>query len=57
MELLITVVVIIFILASAVKIVRPVEQGIVEFLGKYSRTAGAGLIGLFLVFIECIKLI
>ncbi len=43
MELLITVVVIIFILASAVKIVRPVEQGIVEFLGRYSRTAGAGI--------------
>jgi len=43
MELLIIVVVIIFVLASAVKIVRPVEQGIVEFLGKYSRTASSGM--------------
>ncbi len=25
-----------------IKIVRPVEEGIIEFLGKYSRTAGAG---------------
>jgi regulator of protease activity HflC (stomatin/prohibitin superfamily) len=32
----------IVIFASGVKIVRPVEEGIVEFLGKYSRTAGAG---------------
>ncbi len=43
MEILIIVVLLIFVLASAVKIVRPVEQGIVEFLGRYSRTAGAGI--------------
>jgi regulator of protease activity HflC (stomatin/prohibitin superfamily) len=27
----------------SIKIVRPVEKGVVEFLGKYSRTAVAGL--------------
>ena len=27
----------------SIKIVRPVEKGVVEFLGKYSRTAEAGL--------------
>ena len=43
MEILIIAVLLIIVLASAVKIVRPVEQGIVEFLGKYSRTAGAGI--------------
>ena len=31
-----------FIFASGVKIVRPVEVGIIEFLGKFSRSAGAG---------------
>ncbi|MCH8340933.1 MAG: SPFH/Band 7/PHB domain protein [Chloroflexi bacterium] len=31
-----------FIFASGIKIVRPVEVGIIEFLGKFSRSAGAG---------------
>ena len=31
-----------FALTSGVRIVRPIEEGIVEFLGKYSRTANAG---------------
>lgn len=31
------------ILFYSIKIVRPVEKGVVEFLGKYSRTAEAGL--------------
>ncbi len=31
------------ILSLAIKIVRPVEVGIVEFLGRYSKTASAGL--------------
>jgi regulator of protease activity HflC (stomatin/prohibitin superfamily) len=31
-----------FALTSGVRIVRPIEEGIVEFLGKYSRTASAG---------------
>ena len=35
-------IVLIVILASGVKIIRPVEVGVVEFLGKYSRTATAG---------------
>ncbi|MFQ5943281.1 MAG: SPFH domain-containing protein [Anaerolineales bacterium] len=43
MEILIIAALLIVVLASAVKIVRPVEQGIVEFLGRYSRTAGAGI--------------
>ncbi len=43
MDILIIAVLLFFVLASAIKIVRPVEQGIVEFLGKYSRTAGAGI--------------
>ena len=30
--------------ALGIKIVRPVEEGIVEFLGKYSKTAHAGSI-------------
>ncbi len=34
--------VLVFFFASGIRIVRPIEQGIVEFLGKYSRTAGAG---------------
>ena len=33
---------IIFVFTSGVRIVRPVENGIIEFLGKYTRTAGAG---------------
>ena len=32
----------IFVFSSGIRIVRPIEEGIVEFLGKYSRTAGAG---------------
>ncbi|MHC4808515.1 MAG: SPFH domain-containing protein [Planctomycetota bacterium] len=43
MELLVIAVLLIVVLASAVKIVRPVEQGLVEFLGRYSRTADAGI--------------
>ena len=35
------------ILISGIKIVRPVEVGIVEFLGKYSRTASAGFNWIF----------
>ncbi|MBT7075247.1 MAG: SPFH/Band 7/PHB domain protein [Anaerolineae bacterium] len=31
-----------FIFASGVKILRPVEVGIIEFLGRYSKTASAG---------------
>ena len=45
MEFLLTLVVgivLIAILASGIKIIRPVEVGIVEFLGKYSRTATSG---------------
>jgi regulator of protease activity HflC (stomatin/prohibitin superfamily) len=42
MDILSIVVLLIVLFASGVKIVRPVEEGIVEFLGKYSKTAGAG---------------
>ena len=45
MEFLLTLlvgIVLIAILASGIKIIRPVEVGIVEFLGKYSRTATSG---------------
>jgi len=34
--------VLLFIFASGIRIIRPVEVGVVEFLGKYSRTATAG---------------
>jgi len=37
-------VVVIYVFASGIRIVRPVEVGIVEFLGKYSKTANAGFI-------------
>ena len=37
----------IFVFASGVRIVRPVESGIIEFLGKYTRTAGAGFNWIF----------
>ena len=40
--LFIIVVLIVGYFALGIKIVRPVEEGIVEFLGKYSRTASAG---------------
>jgi regulator of protease activity HflC (stomatin/prohibitin superfamily) len=40
--------------ASAVRIVRPYEKGIVERLGKYSRTVGSGL-NLILPFFESLK--
>ena len=39
---LVILVFLVFIFASGIKIVRPVEVGVVEFLGKYSRSAGAG---------------
>jgi regulator of protease activity HflC (stomatin/prohibitin superfamily) len=42
MDILILVVFVLAILGLGVKIIRPVESGIVEFLGKYSRTASAG---------------
>jgi len=42
MDILILVVFVLAILGLGVKIVRPVESGIVEFLGRYSRTATAG---------------
>jgi regulator of protease activity HflC (stomatin/prohibitin superfamily) len=42
MDTLSIVFLLIVLFASGVKIVRPVEEGIVEFLGKYSKTAGAG---------------
>lgn len=37
------VIVLLVILFLSIKIVRPMEKGVVEFLGKYSRTAEAGL--------------
>ena len=40
--LFIVVVLIVGFFAAGIKIVRPVEEGIIEFLGKYSRTASAG---------------
>jgi len=40
--LLLIVVLIVGIFAAGIRIVRPTEEGIVEFLGKYSRTASAG---------------
>ncbi len=42
MDILILVIFVLAILGLGVKIVRPVEVGIIEFLGKYSRTANAG---------------
>jgi regulator of protease activity HflC (stomatin/prohibitin superfamily) len=42
MDILIVVIFVLAILGLGVKIVRPVEVGIVEFLGKYSKTANAG---------------
>jgi len=36
-----------FIFASGIKIVRPVEVGVIEFLGKFSRSAGAGFNWIF----------
>jgi regulator of protease activity HflC (stomatin/prohibitin superfamily) len=42
METLIIVVLVIGFFAAGIRIVRPVEAGIVEFLGKYSKTASAG---------------
>jgi len=32
----------VLVFASGIRIIRPIEEGIVEFLGKYSRTAHAG---------------
>ncbi len=42
MDILIYVIFVLAILGLGIKIVRPVEVGIIEFLGKYSRTASAG---------------
>jgi len=42
MDILLILVLLIVLFASGVKIVRPIEKGIVEFLGKYSKTASAG---------------
>jgi regulator of protease activity HflC (stomatin/prohibitin superfamily) len=42
MGLLVIPVLLIVVFALGIKIVRPVEEGFVEFLGKYSRTASAG---------------
>ena len=56
MEILIIVVLLIVVLASAVKIVRPIEQGIVEFLGRYSRTADAGINLIIPVFFKMYKI-
>jgi len=42
MDILIIVFFVVAILVLGIKIVRPVEVGIIEFLGKYSRTASAG---------------
>jgi regulator of protease activity HflC (stomatin/prohibitin superfamily) len=54
MDILLLVILVIAIVGLGVKIVRPVEVGIVEFLGRYSRTANAGfnwiLPGLFKMF-------
>ncbi|MCI0772906.1 MAG: SPFH/Band 7/PHB domain protein [Chloroflexi bacterium] len=36
-----------FIFVSGIKIVRPIEVGIIEFLGKFSRSAGAGFNWIF----------
>lgn len=35
-------VLLIVLFALGIKLVRPVEEGIIEFLGKYSKTASAG---------------
>jgi len=42
MDILIIVFFVLAILGLGIKIVRPVESGVIEFLGKYSRTADAG---------------
>ncbi len=42
METLIIVVLVIVFFAAGIRIVRPVEVGIIEFLGKYSRSSSAG---------------
>jgi regulator of protease activity HflC (stomatin/prohibitin superfamily) len=42
MDILLIVFFVVAIFVMGIKIVRPVESGIVEFLGKYSRTASAG---------------
>jgi len=39
---LVILVFLVFIFASGIKIVRPVEVGVIEFLGKFSRSASAG---------------
>ncbi len=47
MDIFIYAVIVIAVFALGVKIVRPVEVGIIEFLGKYSRTANAGFNWIF----------
>jgi regulator of protease activity HflC (stomatin/prohibitin superfamily) len=42
MDILLLVILVIVIFGLGIKIVRPVEVGVVEFLGKYSKTAVAG---------------
>ena len=43
MEIVLYVVIfVIIIFALGIKILRPVEVGIIEFLGRYSKTAGSG---------------
>ena len=42
MDILLLVILVIALFGLGIKIVRPVEVGIVEFLGRYSRTANAG---------------
>ena len=41
--LIVIAVVVFFVAAAGIKIVRPYQQGIVEQLGKYKQTAGPGL--------------
>lgn len=50
------VVFVIFIFASGIRIVRPVEVGIVEFLGKFSKTANAGFTWITPVFHKMYKI-
>ncbi len=42
MDILLYVILVIALFGLGIKIVRPIEEGVIEFLGKYSRTAGAG---------------
>ena len=42
MDILLIVFFVVVVFALGIKIVRPVEEGIIEFLGKYARTSNAG---------------